>query len=154
MLIFAQAGWLDVMGQSGLYVVVGLVLLAIGAFLTDLLTPGKLGEEIFSKKNVALALVTIGGLAGDGFIVSAVIGGEADPSTMIPIFSGTLMVLANTVIYALGGMLIKVIAFKSLDAMTPTWNFKAALAENNIAAGLALGGLFAVIGFVIAAPLA
>lgn len=147
--------WSDALVQTFLYVGVGLVLLMVGALLTDLLTPGKLGEEIFVKKNLALALVTVGGLLGDGYIVGAVIGGNGDPSTLLPLISSSLSlnVLANTVVYALAGMFVKVLAYKVLDIATPKFSFKTALAENNVAAGFVLGGIFAVIGFVIAAPL-
>jgi uncharacterized membrane protein YjfL (UPF0719 family) len=147
-------GWADALTQSVLYVAVGIFLVAFGAFLTDLLTPGKLGEEIFKKRNLALGLVTIGGMLGDGYIIAAVIGGHPNPDTLIPMMSGSLNILANTVVYALGGMAVKIVAYKTLDLVTPSLDFRTALAENNTAAGLTLGGLFAVIGFVIAAPLA
>ncbi len=57
------------------YAVVGMVIFAIGFVILDLLTPGKLWEEIEQKQNVAVAIFAGAVAIGLAMIVSAAIHG-------------------------------------------------------------------------------
>ncbi|HEY9563600.1 MAG TPA: DUF350 domain-containing protein [Nocardioides sp.] len=88
----------------------GLVLLALGYWLVDLMTPGHLGRLIFVERNrdaslvLASSLLAIGGIAA-----SAIYGAEAD----------TWNTLLETIAYGAVGILMQAAAFVVLDLLTP-----------------------------------
>jgi uncharacterized membrane protein YjfL (UPF0719 family) len=67
-----MANSLPVLLNSLLFAGVGIVVLIIGFVILDLLTPGKLWEQINEKQNVAVAI-----FAGAGAIALAIIIGAA-----------------------------------------------------------------------------
>jgi putative membrane protein len=58
-----------------LYAVVGIVVFAVGFLVLDLLTPGKLWQEIHEKQNVAVAVFAGAVAIGLAMIVAAAIHG-------------------------------------------------------------------------------
>ena len=58
-----------------LYAFVGIVVFAVGFLILDLLTPGKLWEEIHQKQNVAVAIFAGAVAIGLAIIVAAAIHG-------------------------------------------------------------------------------
>ncbi|AQR75871.1 hypothetical protein BXU08_12365 [Sphingomonas sp. LM7] len=58
-----------------LYSAIGIVVFVIGFVVLDLLTPGKLWEEIGQKQNVAVAIFAGAGAIGLAIIVAAAIHG-------------------------------------------------------------------------------
>jgi uncharacterized membrane protein YjfL (UPF0719 family) len=58
-----------------LYSVIGMVVFVIGFVILDLLTPGKLWEEIEQKQNVAVAIFAGAVAIGLAIIVAAAIHG-------------------------------------------------------------------------------
>jgi len=58
-----------------LYAGVGIVVFVLGFFILDLLTPGKLWEEIREKQNRAVATFAAGAAIGLAIIVAAAIHG-------------------------------------------------------------------------------
>ena len=58
-----------------LYAVVGIVVFGIGFVILDLLTPGKLWQEINDKQNVAVAIFAGAVAIGLAMIVAAAIHG-------------------------------------------------------------------------------
>lgn len=61
--------------NSLLFAVIGIVVFAVGFFILDLLTPGKLWEEIGAKRNVAAAIFAGAVAIGLAIIVAAAIHG-------------------------------------------------------------------------------
>ncbi len=57
------------------YAVVGIVVFAIGFLVLDLLTPGKLWQEIHQKQNIAVAIFAGAVAIGLAMIVAAAIHG-------------------------------------------------------------------------------
>ncbi|MBB4837319.1 uncharacterized membrane protein YjfL (UPF0719 family) [Sphingomonas kyeonggiensis] len=57
------------------YAVVGIVIFAIGFLVLDLLTPGKLWQEIHQKQNIAVAIFAGAVAIGLAMIVAAAIHG-------------------------------------------------------------------------------
>jgi putative membrane protein len=66
---------LPVLLNSLLYAGVGIVVFVIGFFILDMLTPGKLWEEINQKQNVAVAIFAGAVALGLSIIVAAAIHG-------------------------------------------------------------------------------
>ena len=58
-----------------LYAVIGIVVFAVGFLVLDLLTPGKLWQEIHEKQNVAVAVFAGAIAIGLAMIVAAAIHG-------------------------------------------------------------------------------
>ena len=58
-----------------LYAVIGIVMFVIGFIVLDILTPGKLWEEINQNQNRAVATFAAGAAIGLGIIVAAAIHG-------------------------------------------------------------------------------
>ena len=58
-----------------LYSAIGIVVFVVGFAILDLLTPGKLWEEIEQKQNVAVAIFAGAGAIGLAIIVAAAIHG-------------------------------------------------------------------------------
>ncbi len=58
-----------------IYAAVGIVLAVIGFKIIDILTPGKLGEEILQKQNIAAAILAGAFILGICIIVAAAVHG-------------------------------------------------------------------------------
>ncbi|KQY56257.1 MULTISPECIES: DUF350 domain-containing protein [unclassified Nocardioides] len=89
---------------------VGLVLLAVGFYMVDLLTPGRLGHLIFVDRNRDASLVLASSLlAIGGIVASAIFTADGD----------TLENLVETVAYGAIGVAMQGAAFVVLDLLTP-----------------------------------
>jgi hypothetical protein len=103
----------DVFGEVGIaatYGLVGLVLMAVGFALVDILTPGNLREQIWVQRNRNAAILLATNLIGVGIIVATAIAasqgnwGEG---------------LLSTAAYGLLGLVLMGVSFIVLDVFTP-----------------------------------
>ena len=103
----------DVFGEVGIaatYGLVGLVLMAVGFALVDMLTPGDLREQIWVQRNRNAAILLASNLLGVGIIVATAIAasqgnwGEG---------------LLSTAAYGLLGLVLMAVSFVVLDVFTP-----------------------------------
>lgn len=97
-------------GIAASYGVVGLVLMALGFVLIDVLTPGNLREQIWLQRNRNASLLLASNLLGVGIVVTAAIRASAD--AFVP---GLLSALA----YGVLGLVLMGLSFLVLDAVTP-----------------------------------
>ncbi len=98
-------------GYAVAYTGVGLVLLALGFFALDLLTPGHLGRHIYEHRSVNAATVLAAGFLGQGMVIFATIWTNAT--------SGFGTALLYTVVFGVLGVLLQAGAFVLLDLLTP-----------------------------------
>jgi uncharacterized membrane protein YjfL (UPF0719 family) len=92
------------------YTVVGAVLLVGGFLLVDLLTPGRLREQIWVERNRNAAL----------FLSSALIGVAAIVTTSIFTTYGTLLTgLGSTAAFGALGLVLMAIAVRLVEVATP-----------------------------------
>lgn len=98
------------LGGAFLYGAVGIVLLVVGFFVIDLLTPGKLGHLIIHDRNRSAGIVAAAGLISVGAVVTTAIA-SADGS----LGEG----LAETAGYGGVGVLMLGLAFFVIDLITP-----------------------------------
>lgn len=92
------------------YSAVGIVLMVIGFFIVDWLTPGKLGELIWTHRNRNAALLLASNTLGVGLIVVGAIwasGGD--------LVEG----IVSTMVFGLIGLIAMAVAFVVLDLLTP-----------------------------------
>jgi uncharacterized membrane protein YjfL (UPF0719 family) len=103
----------DVFGEVGIaatYGLVGLVLMAVGFALVDVLTPGNLREQVWVQRNRNAAILLASNLLGVGIIVATAIAasqgnwGEG---------------LLSTGAYGLLGLVLMGVSFVVIDAFTP-----------------------------------
>jgi uncharacterized membrane protein YjfL (UPF0719 family) len=92
------------------YGLVGTVLMVLGYLLVDLMTPGRLGELIWTQRNRNAALVLSANLIGVGAIVTTAITSSDDDF---------VKGISSTVGYGLVGLLLMAIAFWVIDVITP-----------------------------------
>ncbi|MCI4061936.1 DUF350 domain-containing protein [Micromonospora sp. R77] len=96
--------------QSVVFGVVGVALMAAGFLLVDLLTPGKLRELIWVRRNGNAALLLAANQLGiAGIVFTAILTSYHDFGKG----------LASTVIFGLVGLLVMALAFFVLDLLTP-----------------------------------
>jgi uncharacterized membrane protein YjfL (UPF0719 family) len=102
---------LESIGYAAAYTGVGIVLLVLGFYALDLLTPGHLGRHIYEHRSTNAALTLAAGFLGQGAIVFASIWTNAT--------SGFGQALLYTVVFGVLGVLLQAVAFLVLDLITP-----------------------------------
>ncbi|MFI8521253.1 DUF350 domain-containing protein [Streptomyces sp. NPDC085481] len=98
------------LGRASAYGALGVVLLILGIFLVDLLTPGKLGRQIWEDRNRNAAILLTSALLGIGGIVFTSIW-----TTYEDFAKG----LASTAAFGLLGLVMMALAFLVVDLVTP-----------------------------------
>ncbi|EEP71016.1 hypothetical protein MCAG_01343 [Micromonospora sp. ATCC 39149] len=96
--------------QSVVFGVVGVGLMVAGFGLVDLLTPGRLRELIWVRRNANAGLLLAANQLGIAGIVFTAI---------LTSYSDFAKGLASTVVFGLIGLLIMALAFFVLDLLTP-----------------------------------
>lgn len=92
------------------YAVSGLVLMLIGYFVVDLLTPGKLHVILWEKKSKNAAILVASDLLGVAIIVIAAIRASSDDF---------LLGIISTLVFGLVGIILMALSFLLIDAFTP-----------------------------------
>jgi uncharacterized membrane protein YjfL (UPF0719 family) len=98
------------LGRAGAYGALGLVLLILGIVLVDLLTPGKLGRQIWEERNRNASVVLSSALLGIGGIVFTSIWTTYDD------FGKGLI---STAAFGVLGLVMMALAFVVVDVITP-----------------------------------
>ncbi|MBT2525184.1 DUF350 domain-containing protein [Streptomyces flavidovirens] len=98
------------LGRSAAYGALGVVLLTLGIFLVDALTPGKLGRQIWEERNRNAALLLSSALLGIGGIVFTSIW-----TTYNDFGKG----LVSTAAFGVLGLVMMAVAFLVVDLVTP-----------------------------------
>ncbi|MEU8094859.1 DUF350 domain-containing protein [Micromonospora chalcea] len=101
---------LDGAWQSIVFGIVGVALMAAGFLLVDVLTPGKLRELIWVRRNGNAALLLAANQLGIAGIVF---------TAVLTSYSSFTKGLASTVVFGLVGLLVMALAFVVLDLLTP-----------------------------------
>ncbi|MGW0240998.1 DUF350 domain-containing protein [Micromonospora chalcea] len=101
---------LDGAWQSIVFGIVGVALMAAGFLLVDVLTPGKLRELIWVRRNGNAALLLAANQLGIAGIVF---------TAVLTSYSSFTKGLASTVVFGLVGLLVMALAFLVLDLLTP-----------------------------------
>ncbi|MER5931961.1 DUF350 domain-containing protein [Streptomyces sp. NPDC002054] len=98
------------LGRTSAYGALGLVLLILGIVLVDVLTPGKLGRQIWEDRNRNAAVMLSSALIGIGGIVFTSIW-----TTYDDFGKG----LAATAAFGVLGLVLMAVAFLIVDLVTP-----------------------------------
>lgn len=98
-------------GAALAYAGVGLVLLALGFFVLDKLTPGKLAHLIYVDNNVNAARMAMAHLAAVALVITSAAFSAQGETYYIA--------LADMAVFGLVGIIMQAVAFKAVDALTP-----------------------------------
>lgn len=105
----------DLAGYALVYSLVGVLLLGVGYFVFDLITPGKLGDYLThddpAQRSISAAIVVSGMALATGYIVRTAIllNGE----------SGFGQALWATALWGVLGIVLLMVGFVVVDALTP-----------------------------------
>jgi uncharacterized membrane protein YjfL (UPF0719 family) len=98
------------LASAGLFGLVGIVLLALGYIVIDLLTPGHLGRQLAEDRNRNAGVIVASGLLSIGIIVT----------TAIHAADGDLAEgLGQAAGYGVVGIVLLAVAFMVIDVITP-----------------------------------
>ncbi|MGH3762889.1 DUF350 domain-containing protein [Actinophytocola sp.] len=97
-------------GIAATYGLVGLVLMAVGFAIVDVLTPGNLREQIWVQRHRNAAILLATNVVGVGIIVATAIAASEDDWG-----AG----IVSTVAYGLLGLILMGLSFVVIDAVTP-----------------------------------
>jgi len=97
-------------GIAATYGLVGLVLMAVGFALVDVLTPGNLREQVWVERNRNAAVLLSSNLLGVGIIVATAIAASENEWG-----KG----IVSTLAYGLLGLVLMGLSFVVIDAVTP-----------------------------------
>jgi uncharacterized membrane protein YjfL (UPF0719 family) len=103
----------DVFSEVGIaatYGLVGLVLMALGFVLVDVLTPGNLREQVWVQRNRNAAILLASNLLGVGIIVATAIAASQ---------GNWAEGLLSTAAYGILGLVLMGVSFVVIDAVTP-----------------------------------
>ncbi|MER6997914.1 DUF350 domain-containing protein [Streptomyces sp. NPDC000410] len=98
------------LGRATAYGALGVVLLILGIVLVDMLTPGKLGRQIWEERNRNAAILLSSALLGIGGIVFTSIW-----TTYTDFTKG----LVSTAAFGVLGLVLMAVAFLVVDLVTP-----------------------------------
>jgi uncharacterized membrane protein YjfL (UPF0719 family) len=100
----------DLVGVAALFGLVGVVMLAVGFVVVDVLTPGNLRSQIWDDGNLNASVVVGSALLGFGIIVVASIRAAADDWAVG---------LLDTAVYSALGIALFAVTFLIIDVLTP-----------------------------------
>lgn len=105
--------FLEVLIETGIvlsYAISGLVLMLIGYFVVDLLTPGKLHEIVWEQKSKGAVILVASDLLGVAIVVIAAIVASAD---------NFALGIISTLLYGIVGIVLMGLSFLVIDWLTP-----------------------------------
>ena len=102
---------LESIGFAVAYTGVGILLLTLGFFALDLMTPGHLGQRVIVDRSLNASLVIAAGFLGQGAIIFASIWTNGT--------SAFGLALLYTVVFGILGVVLQAVAFVVLDLITP-----------------------------------
>lgn len=98
------------LGEGLAWGAVGILLLALGYLVIDLLTPGRLGQLIYEQHNVNAAVVVASGVLAVGTITT---------TSILTAEEGFLPGLVSAAAYGVLGIVLLAVSFVVADRLTP-----------------------------------
>jgi Domain of Unknown Function (DUF350) len=133
------------LGYATAYALIGALLLAVGFVVLDLLTPGKLREQIWVHRSLNAAVVLSAGFLGLGLVVFAAIWTNAD--------AGFGRALGWTVAFGLLGVVLQALAGAALELLTPGRMRDALVARELHPASLVVAAVQLAVSLIVVASI-
>ncbi|MCM1325374.1 MAG: DUF350 domain-containing protein [Bacteroidales bacterium] len=134
---------LTIIMETAVYFCIGLIMMMLGYWVIDLAIPVDFPKEI-NEGNKAVGWVSAGIYAGLGFVIRSAIISDGAAEAM-ELLAGVI----DTVVYAVIGVVVFILAYFLVDLVNRKFNFGVALKEKNEAAGIMIFGIFVGIAFIV-----
>ena len=129
------------LAEAALYSCIGIVLMALGNFLIDLIIPCSFPEEI-KKGNKAVGFISAGTNISVGIILRAAVASpEAEDALDAALATG----IVSSLLYFVAGILFFMLGYIVIDKINRQYRLSEEIGKGNTAAGIMVAGIF--IGF-------
>ena len=133
------------LAEAALYSCIGIVLMALGNFLIDLIIPCSFPEEI-KKGNKAVGFVSAGTNISVGIILRAAVASpEAEDALDAALATG----IVSSILYFVAGILFFMLGYIVIDKINRQYRLSEEIGKGNTAAGIMVAGIFIGLSAVI-----
>ena len=133
------------LAEAALYSCIGIVLMALGNFLIDLIIPCSFPEEI-KKGNKAVGFVSAGTNISVGVILRAAVASpEAEDALDAALATG----IVSSILYFVAGILFFMLGYIVIDKINRQYRLSEEIGKGNTAAGIMVAGIFIGLSAVI-----
>ncbi|MBP0976655.1 MAG: DUF350 domain-containing protein [Oscillospiraceae bacterium] len=133
------------LAEAALYSCIGIVLMALGNFLIDLILPCSFPEEI-KKGNKAVGFVSAGTNISVGIILRAAVASpEAEDALDAALATG----IVSSLLYFVAGILFFMLGYIVIDKINRQYRLSEEIGKGNTAAGIMVAGIFIGLSAVI-----
>jgi putative membrane protein len=133
------------LAEAALYSCIGIVLMALGNFLIDLIIPCSFPEEI-KKGNKAVGFVSAGTNISGGIILRAAVASpEAEDALDAALATG----IVSSLLYFVAGILFFMLGYIVIDKINRQYRLSEEIGKGNTAAGIMVAGIFIGLSAVI-----
>ncbi|MBQ5988764.1 MAG: DUF350 domain-containing protein [Oscillospiraceae bacterium] len=133
------------LAEAALYSCIGIVLMALGNFLIDLIIPCSFPEEI-KKGNKAVGFVSAGTNISVGIILRAAVASpEAEDALDVALATG----IVSSLLYFVAGILFFMLGYIVIDKINRQYRLSEEIGKGNTAAGIMVAGIFIGLSAVI-----
>ncbi|WP_044975182.1 DUF350 domain-containing protein [Ruminococcus sp. HUN007] len=133
------------LAEAALYSCIGIVLMALGNFLIDLIIPCSFPEEI-KKGNKAVGFVSAGTNISVGIILRAAVASpEAEDALDAALATG----IVSSLLYFAAGILFFMLGYIVIDKINRQYRLSEEIGKGNTAAGIMVAGIFIGLSAVI-----
>ena len=133
------------LAEAALYSCIGIVLMALGNFLIDLIIPCSFPEEI-KKGNKAVGFVSAGTNISVGVILRAAVASpEAEDALDAALATG----IVSSILYFVAGILFFMLGYIVIDKINRQYRLSEEIGKGTTAAGRMVAGIFIGLSAVI-----
>ncbi|MBP1568064.1 MAG: DUF350 domain-containing protein [Oscillospiraceae bacterium] len=133
------------LAEAALYSCIGIVLMALGNFLIDLIIPCSFPEDI-KKGNKAVGFVSAGTNISVGIILRAAVASpEAEDALDAALATG----IVSSLLYFVAGILFFMLGYIVIDKINRQYRLSEEIGKGNTAAGIMVAGIFIGLSAVI-----
>ena len=133
------------LAEAALYSCIGIVLMALGNFLIDLIIPCSFPEEI-KKGNKAVGFVSAGTNISVGIILRAAV---ASPEAEDVLDAALATGIVSSLLYFVAGILFFMLGYIVIDKINRQYRLSEEIGKGNTAAGIMVAGIFIGLSAVI-----
>lgn len=136
-------------GIIGIYSILGIVLMAIGNWILDLVIPCHFPTEI-KAGNQAVGWLSAGSFIGIGYILRTIVMSPATEVVEESLLGG----IVSSAIYFVVAVFFFLLSYMLISLFNKEYNFNEEIGKGNVAAGIMVFGIFVGVAFIISGVIA
>lgn len=129
---------------TGMYSIIGIILMLLGIYLVDLIIPCHFPTEI-KKGNKSVGFLTSGISIAVGLIIKSAIMSPAVQAVETSLIQG----ITSTALYFGIGIVFCIVGYYAVNIFNKSYNLNTEIGNGNEAAGIMMMGFFIGLGLVI-----